>query len=300
MPDLTAFINQHPALAALAASITIAGAVGKGFEWADGGLSQESRSTLSRWLKNVPGNGQMDAWANVFPTLIDRVFGPKPLSWKFFLRSCLASVVAVFLTSSLTFMAYGTKIIPALINWTALQNILFYLFLVIPVNCLPDYCSIIFSRFIVRQMARRPGFLRIASLLVIDSVVTAGGAITAIALVGTVGGHFFSPNVYHHWLLDFIRNYGDDLRTLVERSDEGLFLRIYVLAALFASLWVWLYVTGSLGIRIFHKARVLWVKAASVLSIDDKPMQAIGRVAGLVAGCAYLALASGSWLFHRV
>src|ERR1700733_2783974 len=78
-----------------ASVVAVAVGVAKAFDWFDGLISDDSRVALWLHMANVPSNESIDSWANVFPKLIDRVFGTRALSWKFILRSCFASLIAV-------------------------------------------------------------------------------------------------------------------------------------------------------------------------------------------------------------
>lgn len=65
------------------------------FDWFGKGMSLEGQKRLGQRLKKIRGDKQVDSWVHVFPDLINRVFGLKALSWKFFFRSCIASFLAV-------------------------------------------------------------------------------------------------------------------------------------------------------------------------------------------------------------
>ncbi len=287
--------------------VGIVASVAKAFEWADGGLSPESRTTLSLWLKSVPGAAQIDGWACVFPNLIDRVFGKRAISLKFVLRSSIASIAAVAITETLMVAILGKKQLTSGENWAGYETLAYYLWLALPINCVPDYFSLLFSRFIVRRMARRPTPTRVAVLLILDSAVSLVIAFAAIGMIAPflrVFGPLGAVDVYAEGLREqismFLMILGTYARALIEPGGWGSFLRLYLFASLFTSIWVWLYVAGSVTIRILYNARVLWAKALPFLSVEDRPMQAIGRVAGILAGLAYLALFSGIWLLQQI
>ncbi len=287
--------------------VGIVAGIAKSFEWADGGLSQESRFKLSLWLKSVPGPPQISAWACVFPNLIDRVFGKRAFSLKFFLRSCVASILAVGVTEALTVAMLGKSEFGSGENWIGYRTLVYYLWLAIPVNCIPDFFSLLFSRFIVRQMARCPTPIRVVALLILDSSVSLVIPIAAIGMVAPylrVFGFLGAVDVYAHGFREevslFFATFASYARALTESWGWGPFLRLYLFASLFTSIWVWLYVTGSATIRVLHSVRALWVRVLPFLSVEDKPMQAIGRVAGVLGGLAYLAAFGGVWLLRHI
>jgi hypothetical protein len=254
----------------------------------------------------VPGQAQTNAWASVFPSLIDRVFGNRALSIKFFLRSCIASIVAVALILMIMITVFGRRLTGGE-HWAAYENLAYFLWLALPINCIPDYFSLLFSRFIVRRMAIRPSPIRVFALLVLDSLVSLAIPIASIGMIapylrvfGLLGAIDVHAYGYREQVSMFLMVFTSWVRALIEPDGWGPFLRLYLFASLFTSIWVWLYVAGSATTRILHSARSLWGKVLPFLSIEDKPMQAIGRVAGLLAGLAYVAVLAGIWLIQHI
>lgn len=285
----------------------IMAAVAKAFDWADDGLSQEGRAKLSLWLKSVPGAEQINAWANVFPDLIARIFGDRAFSLKFFLRSCIASLVAVTIAELLSIAVLGRKTLTSGDGWLAYETLGYYLLLAIPINCIPDYFSLLFSRFVVRQMANRPSPFRVLVLLVLDSVASLAISISAIALLapfmnlfGPLGAIDLYAHNFREQISMFVLVVMTYTQTLVTLGGWGPFLRLYVFGSLFTSIWVWLYVVGSVALRVLLNAQRLWVKLLPFLSVEDKPMQAVGRVAAVLAGLGYLAVLGLVWLCQHV
>jgi hypothetical protein len=303
---MSTLLSQLPHLLQGLTFFGIMGSVALAFEWADGGLSQESRAKLSLWLRSVPGAAQIDAWASVFPNLIDRVFGKKALSFKFFLRSCIASIAAVVIAEALSIAVLGRNALTSGNGWMAYETLAYYLWLALPINCVPDYFSLLFSRFIVRQMAKRPTKVRVFVLLTVDSVVSVAIAIAAIGMIapylyvfGTVGASDVYAQGFREEVSLFVFTLASYVRALMGPGGWGPFLRLYLFASMFTSVWVWLYVAASVATRIINSARVMWVKVLPFLSIEDRPMQAIGRVAGILAALAYLAILGGIWLLQH-
>ena len=277
--------------------------VAKGFGWFDKTLSKEGRRRLTLWLKNVPGDEQVNTWANVFPDLIDRAFGKRAFSFKFFLRSCIASVAAVAIVEALMLALFGKKSIVTSDSWEGYKILAYLLGLALPINCVPDYFSLLFSRFIVRHMARRPNPIRVGFLLIIDSAVSLVIALAAICLIapylhifGMLGVVDVYANSIHEAVSMFLTTTLEYAHLLLETSGWGSVVRLYLLASLFTSIWVWLYVLASVTIRGLHVTFSAWKKVIPFLDLDKKPMQAIGRVAGLIAGVGYLAIVAGIWI----
>jgi hypothetical protein len=298
--DVAALLTQFAPILRGATFVGIVTGVAKGFEWVDGGMSEEGRHRLGQWLKNVSGIEQIDAWASVFPTLIDRVFGPKALSWRFFNASFFFSLIAVLITSLISIAHYGLFEFSSLsrrANEGTSGTFALILAFAFMLNFVPDYLSVIISRFIVRMMARRPTTLNILLLLFLDTFLTVIVAFLSLtivlALLGMPAEVFPFGSILHHpieyaWITV-------QMAAWVFRLDP--MMRVFLLASLFTSVWVWLYVLASALIRILRKIGFVWVKIVPFLDVEKKPVIAIGRVAGLIAGIGYLIGLAGAWLY---
>jgi hypothetical protein len=272
-------LSQLPFWSALVGATAISGGVAKGFEWFDRGISPTSRVRLSKWLKSNSSKAEVDAWINVVSSLIDSVFGPRARSWKFFFRSCLCSLIVVVLLSIHFVIASGvfSKSSFQLVSTEIVLDLCFALI----VNCIPDYFSVLISRWIVRSMAIRPTASRISILLIADSLITLAFAFAALAIGGAI--YFDIYQLLHGAFPDFIYNAFESTRNVVSfmtDHDNSIFaqnIAIFFIASLFTSIWVWLYVLASVVIRVIHRVQFVWVKLIPILDIDMKPMQAIGR-----------------------
>jgi hypothetical protein len=258
------------------------------------------------WLVSVPGDEQLDAWAGVFPNLIDRVFGRKVLTWKFFMRSCLASILAVTMSVAAEVLLDGRQWLideVGISDYFAI-NFLMFLSFALVFNCVPDYLSVLISRYIVRAIARRPTASRISYFLILDTISTlllANLSLAALApIVGAASGYVVGDKTLHAAWFDLPRDYRYTIKELPHLMLFNPLNRAFVIASLFTSIWVWLYVFASVAIRILHKVRFVWDNLLKILDIEKKPLQAIGRAAGVMAGCGYLAAVGGVWLFEHL
>jgi hypothetical protein len=324
--DIAASLSHWTPWIDAASVVAVAVGVAKAFDWFDGLISDESRVTLWYYLADVPSDERIESWGTVFPKLVDKVFGEKALSWKFVLRSCAASLIAVALMK-LAFIAivhppdviflrtlqakdsFQIEISPAppfdwptIVKWALLLNFI------------PDFLSLLVSRWIVREMARRSTNLWAAFLLVVDLAITLGIAVIAVGTavvfvlpqhgeVVNIGSsdvatiHFQSANgfqlvndLWHH-------NLSVIFSSLIDGTDRVYSYCFY--AAFFTSIWVWLYVLSIFSIKLVHKVRPLWLKLLPYLDIEKRPMQAIGRIAGVIAGLGYALILGIVWMSHH-
>ena len=292
----------YPALKGITL-LGLAASVAKTFKWFDGILNDQTRGRLSKWLKNVPGDKQFDAWAAAPSRLIDRLFGERALSWGFFARSCVASLIAVALMAILSLITIGFKELREGFSptvWFTRMTLT-----AITLNLIPDYFSLLISRGIVRIMSRRSKLSAMLMLLFADSILTLTLAFAFMFVFGCAlqalehphGMGYFERTIFD---LDILS------RVFVARPlliMENWFIepmtRVFILASLFTSVWVWLYVLASSSVRIFQKARPAWNWLSPYLNIDKDPMGTIGKIAGLILGAAYACVLLVIWLCQQ-
>jgi hypothetical protein len=293
--------------------VAVALGVAKAFEWFDGLISDKSRVALWYYLADVPSDEQIESWGSVFPKLIDRVFGPKALSWKFFLRSCIASALAVLLV--LVLLTRVDKQYVQILDPFPLLLLLLYSMVF---NAFPDYMSLVLNRYFVKLMEYETTARRLVSkaqlklivgILGLDTLLTALLAILSFSL----GYGFFATlqQMVFNEDIPFWPTYSGEVRRLLYHPadlmralfglDRGWEIvsiagRIFFFSGFFTSIWIWLYVLSIFSIKIAHKIRPVWLKLLPYLDIEKKPMQAIGRIAGVLAGASWGAILVLEWL----
>jgi len=293
-PQLT-----HPLIALVDGGSIVAVVVGvaKAFEWFDGMVSDAGRQALSNQLKNAPSDERIDSWATVFPRLIDRIFGERALSWKFFFRSCMASYIAVlsltFLYSRVHHQIFSLGSSAPIEAPTIIASVGATMLLASVMNVLPDYASLLVSRTIVRKMAIKPTASRILGFVILDTVLSIAVFYVGLRICVVILDFKFNPPF--HWSSFYnssVMSTGDlwDIFTLTDS------IGVFLYSSLFTSVWVWLYVVSIFAIRLLHGVRTIWAKVTPYLDIEKKPLVAIGRVAGLFAGAGYAVLLGFIWI----
>jgi hypothetical protein len=149
---------------------------------------------------------------------------------------------------------------------------------------------------------RKPMF--IAFLLLLDIILTGALAIFAFVIGAALTVDILETHVPHDlWPYLFIVEFVDLTVTYLTNLRKILAIhtaQIFVVASFFTSIWVWLYVLASVAIKMLHKVRFIWIKIVPFVDIENKPMTAIGRVAGLLAGAAYAVALGGVWLYQHL
>ena len=246
------------------------------------------------YLSNVPSEGQIESWGLVFPYLIDRVFGAKALSLRFFFRSCIASLLALLIVTPLYFVIVGSRVAGGSL-WTVLNLVV----LLSPfVNFVPDYLSLLITRAIVSLLAKRPTIKRALILFVVDFVLTAMVAdlsvyFLLIMFVATIG-LFTHPIPLSGFFT--LRGVASFMMLLFKGRFYRILFSVFIFSAFFTSTWLWLYLISIGLIREMQRARNLWLKVLPFLDIEKKPVVAIGKVAGLLAGAVFAIMIGINWL----
>ena len=261
--------------------VAITGGVWALFERAETVASDEARTAVSRWMKNLDPAGTLATWPETFAAVFDRVFGERHLSWKCFLRSCIASIVAVIIV---TLLWAGLR--PG--EFTAFlqgEEIAFMLFIILLfagiINLIPDYLSLLESRYVIRWMIDKQSQVPTFAFLAIDFVAT--GAIGLIAhfvfLVLTPWGfsaaEFFS--IFQEHVLP--------LSASVSGEPAG---GIWFYSTFFTSVWVWLYALSGLTVKLAQYLGVGLGFLKRFVNIDDKPLRSLGFVSMLLITLVYL------------
>jgi hypothetical protein len=281
------------------AIVGIVKAVDQAFKWFDELLNEAARETVARWLTNTPDDSKTNSWASVFALLIDKVFGERPLSWRFLFRSCAASSIAV---ATVTLFFYRFAMVNT--DQSSLRIVLLFAFICATVaSFVPDYFSLLLSRTIVRLMAQSPTPRRVALLLVTDTVLTAVIAETGIyclvlAVLASIGLLGRNPTLVG----SFLRSIPPYKFALIaaKRGFYGNLLSIFFYSAFFTSMWVWLYVLSAAVIKSIQKLRFVWVRVLPYLDIEKRPIIAMGKIVGLLLGSLWAIVGAAKWLIHHL
>src|SRR5271170_2431227 len=162
--DFPANLSHWTAWIDAVSVVAVAVGVVKAFDWLDGLISDKSRVALWYYMADVPSDSTIDSWGDVFPNLIDKVFGKRALSWAFIFRSCLASLVAC-VCLSLAFIVAGAYNNIRLGD-DSLVDVLIYFVMGLIYTLVGDYFSLLISRAVLHQMAGLRKFPDIMSLAI--------------------------------------------------------------------------------------------------------------------------------------
>jgi len=263
----------------------VAGSALAGVVWAMSGrvdavLADNTKVEVAVWLlereKKAEGlNAKAHNWPSTFASIFDTIFGERHLTLRCFRRSCLVSACGVVLMFLLWGVLHPDKFIAYFRSnpYPLIEYIPKFLF----VSVLPDYISLLKSRFFIRFMGKANS-LTIALLILLDFGVTLAIAVGTFLL-------------YDYAFISAERR-KDDLQLLHEGptldSRPGMApLSAVLYPAFFTTIWVTLYGMSGLALKLERRmGRGLgWFNRR--FDIEKKPVQSIGLVAGLLVALAY-------------
>jgi hypothetical protein len=270
-------------------------------------LSEDTRLRVTVWLLDAKAHDLVEPWPRTLGRLFDRVFGTSHFSWQCFRRSCLASLIAVGIVAAyiavptavnLLFKGHGTSqvVIPAQAPRPAVSMIAGFAMLLAPVvvsifvaNLIPDYISLLETRWALRRMQVTTSIVVQAVILAIDFAVTAVLATIATVLgLVTVVIIAYLPSAMTRDPLNklLLKVLGNVLVLL----PSLLYRYIWFYPAFLTSIWTWLYVASGLVVRGARRVDILLALGNRLLDVEHKPLQAIGLIAALICTVLYWAV----------
>jgi len=249
---------------------------------------QKTKRSASKWLKNLDISEGALNWSDSFAKLFDRIFTDKHFTWSCFLRSSVASIASVVLMA----------LIYILLNYELLANqrwdvFIPYGFLVtsravfvclFAFNLIPDYLSLLETRYIIKRMGLEQSFIRNLAFLVLDFAATfLIFVVVGVILITLV----MLPITFFSSVLEFdFSGIGEAMKSFpkfmidsfhIKGDSEGFSVFLY--STFFTSVWVWLYaISGFLIKTLSHFNRGLRFFKRH-FNIEKEPFNAIGAVA---------------------
>ena len=229
--------------------LATAGGLYKGMIFVGGHFPENFKSDLSRWLDGV----YETTWSTHFCRLFDIVFGEKHFSIKRFVRSSIASVLSVFALYILfahVLGVLGARTFGSMPIWQALL-------VGAVINIIPDYLSLIETRWLLERFGKMPSVAGHIALLIADLIFSA-----AIVLAG----------IYTYIFLS-----GARLPSPVEIVALFSVYSVFFYSTFLTSAWAWVYCLSGWFLRLFTK-----VGLRNVLDIKKDPVKQIALVGAAV------------------
>jgi len=233
---------------------------------ANGGehLSKKVKENTTLWLR-----GEYEGtWAQQFSLLMDKFFGEKHLSWNCFLRSSAVSIFFVFL---LYFIFYKAGCLETKVRTGENLSLAGALSLGMVLNLIPDYLSLLETRWLLRWFQKIRSFWIHVFILLLDLLFSGVIIWSAIALYGLITqGRVITP---------------------AEMIGVFSIFSIFFYSTFFTSILAWLYWLSAVIMRIFCKTFI-----KNILDTEEKPFRSIALVA---AGLTFMVIFMASFALEN-
>ena len=261
------------------------------FEKAETTISDSTRHRISKSLGHADLKSAFEAIPHQFATLFDKVFGEKHFARRCFYLSGLASLLASGIVLAV-FLATGfggwstTRVIP----WSpdlqdpgyplkihriwpeghgvSSSNVVSFLASAVYFNLVPDYLSLLETRWVIRRMEKGNGLLK---GIAIDLVATTAISMASVLLILAVTGWPDGPT--------------GPLDVVTGRSEFSPFFY----TAFFTSVWLWLYGASVLVSRALVKVNAGVGFLLNLTDVEEHPLRALGFVSILLVSVVFLA-----------
>lgn len=257
---------------------------------ADDAFSKEFREEVSLRLLCLDTKDLASSWPKHFAALFDKRFSTRHLSLYCFLMSSLFSLLTVLLMSLIFLFlrtpfknegASPTTVIVALAGAGVLT---------IPsiiLNFIPDYLSLLETRYLLKLMEETNSSFRLVILLVVDLLLTSClGALVFYVGASTLSLVEAQPAL--DWILYGIWGFW------CEKDPPYqiilIFMSLYFFSTFFTSAWIWLYAFAQGVVRSAHRLDTIVKCLQFMLPIEERPFRSIGIVATILAVGSYFVL----------
>lgn len=147
-------------------------------------------------------------------------------------------------------------------------------------NLVPDYISLLETRYVIRRMSGERSMVRILFFLAIDFAFTFTIAFVAYSL-------FFI--FFYRWEVgEALRCFLAHTLALSSPDYPAIPSGIFFYSTFFTSVWVWLYTLSGFIVKLGEYLGVgfSWLKA--ILDIKNKPLRSMGLILDILISIAFL------------
>ena len=293
---------------------TVAGGIWFLFDKTEETVTENVRAQTVDWLTAGSVKDMIDDVPSVFQVVFDKVFGERHLTWTCFYRSCFASLLAVGLVLAGWFATRPEA--RALAGEPAfIRSVLWLVFFTGLLNFIPDYLSLLETRFVLKRWAGR---WRTRTLLLSDAVFTAAISFLVISFsmslvygsgvildaggatdAGSMRVDVRTVALGSAWdqfvdMATFQEEYGA-IALSVMASDEGVSgevpipVGVFFYSAFITSVWLWLFALATLVLRWVSFIGDRFRPFAEAMGYREAPFRAVGYASIVVVTVAFLA-----------
>jgi hypothetical protein len=285
----------------LIACLAVVGFVVALFFFGDRLLASDRKRELGGWLiAELPADARVDALPKAFIEWFDQLFATRTvrvlgaqLRLPSFWRSALASFLALVAACVVWFANKGAFSQPPTAGTNLGLLLLLYGGATVVTNIIPDYLSLVESRFVLGKMSETRSVLGKLAWLIVDAIAT--GAIVFGFLWGSA--YLLLPLVPEDSLyaVGCLTREAVDFDQMLDIAIAGLTFStppgtlnydvsgVYIFSSFFTSFWVWLYLGSSLLVRLAQLVPGLRGLLRRACRVQDYPLRVLSVVSGVVA-----------------
>jgi len=271
------------------------------FVFGDRSLASERRRALGGWLiAELPADARVDALPGAFIEWFDRLFRVRrvrvlgcELVLPRFWRSALASFLALCAAAVVWFANKGGFSQPPSGGTNVPLLIVLYGGAAVVTNIIPDYLSLVESRFVLGKMSESRSPVAKLAWLLVDALATATIVfcflwVSALVLLPLVPERsLYAVGCLTQDNFTFARMVDIAIAGLTFSTPPGTInydvSGVYIFSSFFTSFWVWLYLASGLLVRLAQHAPRLREFLRRACRVQDYPLRVLAVVSGLVA-----------------
>ena len=264
-------------------------------------LARERRQELGGWLLDeLPAEARVDSLPKAFIEWFDRMFRTRAiqvlgteLHLPSFWRSALASFLALVAAAMVWLANKGALSEPPTDGTNVSLLLLLYGGATVVTNIIPDYLSLVESRFVLGKMSEARSTPAKLGWLAIDACATAtivflflwGSGVLLLPLVPEES--LYAVGCLTRETFDFDRMIDIAIAGLTFSTPPGTLnydvSAVYIYSSFFTSFWVWLYLGSGLLVRLAQLIPGLREFLRRACRVHDYPLRVLAVVSGLVA-----------------
>ena len=281
----------------------ICGAVWAVFGATEAAVNQGARRKFSQTLLTLEPGQLLGQWPSDVLEIFGRIFGTKWASWRFFLRSSVASVFFFVVVTNIYIVAsqdFGYQDL-----WrdsiAVFEVGVYYPYLPFLMNIGADYLSLAETLFMIYLLQNRNTLTFAVVVLCLDAVLT--GALFVIWSILTVDYAAASLTFGFGSLRDELLllwhglvNVGAGLVMTLPEDEGGTrsLLHFAFYTTFLTSVWIWAYVGSLFAVKVAGALGVPWARIRSILDFESKPFVSMGYLA-----CGAIIALAGLLFFIR-
>ena len=243
----------------------------------------DAKRSAVDWIKSIAAKStsqtivESPQW---FIEAFDRIFGDRHLTWRCFQRSCVASMMAVsVMTIVWTVLDIDLWQSHLLLNQGS--PIIVMLFAALVFNLVPDYISLLETRWILRRVSHA-GLKKLIAIVVLDVIITGGifvcGVGIIVILISSIDGHPMGVSEIAEFFSDWV----------LLKSYLDMPFGIFFYSTYFTSVWLYLFIAASIATKLLYSLGHTGNQVLALLKVEEKPFNSMGL---LLIGLLTLAFA---------